>query len=349
MNPSLALFICSSYIALLFLIAYVSDRRARMAGFRAPLPPWLFTLSISVYCTSWTFYGSVGLATRSGLEFTAIYLGPTLIFLAWWFGLRKLVRITKQQRLTSIADFISSRYGKSKGIALLATVMALLASIPYIALQLKAVAGSYDLLTSRIQGSSLWSDSGFWVAAAMALFAMMFGTRRGSTDEHHPGIITAIAFEAVVKLLALLSVGLFIVFKFWGSQNDFTLNDQVIDRIASLPPDASGRWITLLILSAMAIVCLPRQFQVTAVEAVDERHFATASWLFPLYLFLMSLFVIPIALAGTALLGQGANPDLFVITVPLFFENSALAMVAFIGGFPLPPLWLLFQPLPWPL
>ncbi len=334
MTPSLALSIGAAYIGLLFLIAFISDRRARRAGVRGQVPAWVFTLSISVYCTSWTFYGSVGLASRSGLEFTAIYLGPTLIFLGWWFLLRKIVRITKEQRLTSIADFISSRFGRSASVAAAATLIALIASTPYVALQLKAVATSFDLIAGRqAAGAAFWHDTAFWVAAAMALFAVLFGARSGTADEHYPGVISAIAFEAVVKLIALMGVGLFVVLHLRGLDWQSLISPADLQRITTLPDQAGGRWVSLLVLSAIAILCLPRQFQVTAVEAVDEGHFRTAAWLFPLYLLLISAFVIPIAVAGHVFVGADANPDQFVLTVPLALGNESMAMLAFIGGF----------------
>lgn len=334
MSTSLALFICAAYIAILFAIAFVSDRRARLAGVRGRIPARVFTLSISVYCTSWTFYGSVGLASRSGLEFTAIYLGPTLIFLGWWFLLRKMVRITKDQRLTSVADFISSRFGKSARVALVATIIALVASTPYVALQLKAVAQSFDLIAGRTpKSSALWADTAFWVAAAMALFAVLFGARSGSADEHYPGVISAIAFEAVVKLIALMGVGIFVLLQLRGVDWQAMISTEDLERITSLPDARSARWVSLLFLSAVAVLCLPRQFQVTMVEAVDEGHFRTAAWLFPLYLFLISAFVAPIAIAGFVFLDAGANPDQFVLTVPLSFGNQGMAILAFIGGF----------------
>lgn len=334
MSLSLALLICGAYMAVLFVLAYLSDRRARLAGVRGRIPAWVFTLSISVYCTSWTFYGSVGLASRSGLEFTAIYLGPTLIFLGWWFFMRKIVRITKQQRLTSIADFISARFGKSSRVAFVATAIALMAATPYVALQLKAVAQSFDLISGRSPTAGiLWHDTAFWVAGAMALFAVLFGARSGSADEHYPGVITAIAFEAVVKLLALLAVGIFVLIQLQGIEWTQRIAEADLQRITALPDAAGARWFTLLFLSAIAVVCLPRQFQVTMVEAVDEGHFRTASWLFPLYLLLISAFVVPIAIAGYVFIGADANPDQFVLTVPLHFDNQAMAILAFIGGF----------------
>lgn len=319
------------YVALLFLVAFVSDRRARGGKTGIAPSPLIYTLSISVYCTSWTFYGAVGSAARNGLEFLTIYIGPTLVFVGWWFVLRKLVRIGRVHRISSIADLISSRYGKSTRLAVLVTVIAVIASTPYIALQLKAVTTSFEVV-SNSGGEGLNITTGFWVAAGMALFTILFGTRNIDANERHHGVVAAIAFEALVKLVAMLAVGAFVVHGVAGGMEKvFALPPA--DRVLS--PDAvfGPRWITLTFLAGTAILCLPRQFQVTVVENADERHLRTASWLFPLYLFLMCLSVLPIAIAGLALLPEGSNPDMFVLTLPMAEGQHALALLAFIGGF----------------
>jgi len=335
-----------AYVALLFLLAFLSDRRAR-SGDRPGLlaSPVVYTLSIAVYCTSWTFYGAVGSASRSGLEFLPIYLGPTIVFIGWWTVLRKLVRISKTHRITSIADFISSRYGKSGRLAVVVTLVAVIGTTPYIALQLKAVASTFMAVTqfdgtglpADIAARSLFADTAFWVAACMAVFAIMFGTRNVGADEHHPGIVAAIAFESLIKLIALLSVGLLVVLILGpGTDGVFARSAAREAELAYLWTVSDGfgpRWLAVLFLAAAAIICLPRQFQVTIVEIENERHLSTAAWLFPLYLFLISLFVIPIALAGLTLLPAGSNPDLFVLTVPIATGNDWLALFAFIGGF----------------
>jgi Na+/proline symporter/nitrogen-specific signal transduction histidine kinase len=324
-----------AYVVLLFLVAFVSDLRARRAeaggrtGFATS--PIIYTLSISVYCTSWTFYGAVGSAARNGLEFITIYIGPTLVFVGWWFVLRKLVRIGRVHRISSIADLISSRYGKSTTVAVLVTVIAVVASTPYIALQLKAVTTSFAVV-SNADLSGLDLTTGFWVAAGMALFTIVFGTRNIDANERHHGVVAAIALEALVKLVAMLAVGGFVVFGMVGG----------IEEVFALPtaplvidPDAvfGPRWIAVTFLAGAAILCLPRQFQVTVVENSDEGHLKTASWLFPLYLFLMCLSVLPIAIAGLSQLPAGSNPDMFVLTLPMSEGQHALALLAFIGGF----------------
>ncbi|MBC6416298.1 MAG: sodium:solute symporter [Rhodospirillales bacterium] len=338
--PSLILLIGSGYLLLLFLIAYLTDKAeaAGRAGFIAS--PVVYTLSLAVYCTSWTFYGAVGSAARNGLEYITIYLGPTLVFMAWWILLRKLVRITRDQQITSIADFISARYGKSASLSALVTVIAIVGITPYIALQLKAIATSFQALSrsdTAIAGVlelGIFADNGFWVAVALAAFVILFGTRNLGADESHPGVVAAIAFESIVKLLALLAVGISVILGLgegFGAFRDAGWNDAV-QRLYSFPEGYEARWIAITFLAAAAIVCLPRQFQVAIVENRDERQLATAAWLFPLYLLLICLFVIPIALAGLTNLPETANPDLFVLSLPLEAGNEAVAIFAFIGG-----------------
>ncbi|RGP36897.1 ATP-binding protein [Pseudotabrizicola alkalilacus] len=325
---------CLAYVIFLFGVAWAAERRAdrgRLGWLQSPL---IYTLSLSIYCTAWTFYGAVGYAARSGLEFLTIYLGPTIVFIGWWWILRKLVRIGRQQRVTSIADLISSRFGKSNLLGVIVTVIAVVAATPYIALQLQSVTLSFSVFASP-------TDDGFsppgteatavWVAGGLALFTILFGTRNLDAKEQHHGIVTAIAVEAVVKLIALIAVGVFVV---------WFMADGPADMIARI--DASeiadwnlqpGRWAGLLFAAGAAVICLPRMFQVMVVENADERHLATASWAFPLYLFAMSLFIVPIAVMGLERLPAGANPDMFVLTLPLAEGQGALAMLAFLGGF----------------
>ena len=327
LSTDLLLAVCLGYVAGLFALAFWVDRRARLGGLPWLRSPIIYTLSISIYCTSWTFYGAVGSAARNGLEFVTIYLGPTLVFVGWWWLLRKLVRIGRVHRITSIADLISSRYGKSPSLAVLVTLIAVIATTPYIALQLQSVTRSYQVIAGEADGAT----TAFWVAAGLAVFAVLFGTRNLDANERHHGVVAAIALEAIVKLVALIAVGVFVV---WG------LAGGVGAIFAAAPEDIlhggdvfGPRWVALTFLSATAIICLPRQFHVTIVENVEERHLATASWLFPLYLFLMSLYILPIAIAGLRFLPAGANPDLFVLTLPLAHNRDELALLAFLGGF----------------
>jgi Na+/proline symporter/nitrogen-specific signal transduction histidine kinase len=319
------------YVAFLFVVAAAAERGARggKAGWLSS--PLVYTLSLSVYCTAWTFYGAVGYAARSGLEFVTIYLGPTLVFTGWWLLLRKLVRVGRAQRITSIADLISSRYGKSTLLGGMVTVLMLVGTTPYIALQLQSVTQSFGVFSDEGLPGEGSAASGLWVAAGLAVFTILFGTRNLDANERHHGVVMAIAVEAVVKLIALLAVGVFVV---WG------LGSGPADMLARI--DASSistwgvdpaRWAGLVFCSAAAVICLPRMFQVLVVENADEAHLATAAWAFPLYLFAMSLFVIPIAVVGLERMPEGANPDMFVLTLPLAEGREGLALLAFLGGF----------------
>jgi len=321
--------ICLVYVAFLFFIAFAAERQAA-SGERPWLrSPLVYTLSLSIYCTAWTFYGAVGYAARSGLEFLTIYIGPTIVMLAWWGALRKLVRIGRTQRITSIADLISSRYGKSTLLGVLVTLIALIGTTPYIALQLQSVTLSFAVFTEG--GPETLNSTAIWVAVGLTVFTIIFGTRKLDVNERHHGVVAAIAIEAVVKLIALLAVGIFVVFFVAAGPRDIAalIDASPID-VWELRPE---RWMTLIFLSGAAFLCLPRIIHVMVVENADERHLATASWAFPLYLFLMSLFVVPIAVVGLAMMPLGANPDLFVLTVPLALDRDGLATLAFLGGF----------------
>ena len=334
---NLVLIIAVAYVGLLFVLAYVSDKKASQSrgGFlRSPL---VYTLSISVYCTSWTFYGAVGSAARNNFEFLAIYIGPTLIFIGWWFILRKLVRIAQRQRITSVADLLSSRFGKSGTLGVLVTLIAVVGTTPYIALQLKAITQSIQVITSASDPGGLSGfdtvSLGFGAAACMALFTILFGTRNVDAKEQHHGVVAAIAFEAVVKLVAFLAVGIFVVFGISGGPMAIYQGAAEAGIDIARSYDFGPRWVAILVLSAAAVLCLPRQFQITVVENSDERHLRTAAWAFPTYLLLMSLFTMPIAIYGLTVLPQGSNPDMFVLTLPLTSGNAGLALFAFIGGF----------------
>ncbi|MBU3028945.1 ATP-binding protein [Paracoccus marinaquae] len=331
---------CLAYVALMFAVAFAADRAAERGRVRWLDHPLVYTLSLSVYCSAWTFYGAVGYATRSGLEFATIYLGPTIVCTGAWWGLRRLVRVARMHHVTSIADLISARFGKSNPLAALITLIAVIAATPYIALQLKSVRLSFEVFaTETPQGAApggAFGGIGLWVAAGLALFTILFGTRNLAADERHHGVVTAIALEAVVKLLAFLALGVFVV---WGLAEGPA---DMLDRIARAGRDpelAEGwllrpdRWTALILVSAAALVTLPRMFQVMVVEAADEERLHVAGWAFPAYLFAMSLFVLPITVMGRELLPADANPDLFVLTLPAAAGQNLLAFLVFLGGF----------------
>jgi Na+/proline symporter/nitrogen-specific signal transduction histidine kinase len=326
--------VCLGYVAFLFAIAFWAERRAARGELGWLRSPYVYTLSLSVYCTAWTFYGAVGSAARSGYEFLPIYIGPTLVFLGWFFLLRKLVRIGQTQRITSIADLISSRYGKSPALGVAVTLLAVVGSTPYIALQLKSLTLSFAAFAAHDEAGSPAVGpeiTALWVAVGLAAFTVLFGTRSVDANERHHGVVSAIAVEAIVKLFALLAVGVFVVWGLFAGPG--AVFDAMPPHLAEIEQIVTPRWVTLVFLSATAIVCLPRMFQVLVVENADERQLATAGWAFPLYLALISLFVLPIAIAGLVTPAAGTNPDLFVLTVPLAAGRNDLALLAFLGGF----------------
>ncbi len=337
------LLICISlvYIGLLFGIAYVGDRRGQGQK-RAGPRPVVYALSLAVYCTSWTFYGNVGSAATVGWSFLPIYLGPIIALLLFSPVLRKMLLISKQQNTTSIADFIAARYGKAQGLAALVSVIALLVVLPYIALQLKALTMSFYTLSHGAQGvagrqppDAPWADTGLYVALVMAMFVILFGTRHVNPRESHQGIILAIAFESVIKLFAFLAVGVFVVWGMFDGLGDLFAQAAEVPHFVEIysqsPLDA--RFMTTSLLAIAAMLCLPRQFHVGVVENTDTRDLQTARWLFPLYLAVFSLFVLPIAAAGLVAFGPGTViPDRFVLALPLSADASTIALIAYIGG-----------------
>jgi Na+/proline symporter/signal transduction histidine kinase len=344
LEPAFVVVASFAYLGLLFAIAHWGDRRAA-AGRSVIARPSVYALSLAVYATSWTFYGSVGRAASTGVGFLPIYLGPTLMAALWWVVLRKIIRISKANRITSIADFVASRYGKSTLLGGLVAVIAVVGIVPYIALQLKAISNSFNLLLQHPdvasplrEPTSLLTDKALYVALVLAAFTILFGTRKLDATERHEGMVAAIAFESLVKLVAFVAVGCFVTFGVFGGFGD------VFDRAAALPeaerlftlggPEAGyGSWLWLTMLSMLAIILLPRQFQVAVVENVDERHLDKAMWLFPLYLLAMNVFVLPIALGGLVRFeGAGVDADFFVLAMPIAEGQDALALLAFLGG-----------------
>jgi Na+/proline symporter/signal transduction histidine kinase len=341
MQGGLVVGVSFAYLGLLFAIAYYGERRAAQ-GRSLVNNPYIYTLSIAVYCTSWTFYGSVGRAAKTGLDFLPIYLGPTLVYVVWSFVLAKIIRICKVHRITSIADFISSRYGKNFALGSLVTIIAVIGTTPYISLQLKSIATSFNLLVGfqnpefPTYGNPFGLDTTLVVAIALALFAILFGTRHIESSEHHEGLVAAIAFESLVKLFAFLAVGFFVTFSVFDGFGDLFYQAQShgLSHLFVVSDDQGyGQWVTMTILSMAAILFLPRQFYITAVENRDETQLRTAVWLFPLYLLVINIFVLPIAIGGKiAFAGTVSDADMFVLTVPIHFDQTQLALFAFIGG-----------------
>jgi sigma-B regulation protein RsbU (phosphoserine phosphatase) len=335
------------YVALLFLVAYYAHLKHERGG-SFVANPFIYSLSIAVYCTSWTFYGSVGKAATTGLDFLLIYLGPSLTAFSWWFLLRKMIRITKENNITSIADFISSRYGKSQWLGALITLIAILGIIPYIALQLKAVSTSFNIiighpksaLVVEVFGFPVSLHSGFFVALILSVFGVIFGARRLVSSERHEGLVAAIALESIVKLVSFVCVGIFVTYSLFDGVTDIfdrmRAQTDLFDHLTTFGGEgepAYASWFAMLYLSMGAIMLLPRQFHIMVIENSDERHIKEAMWRFPLYLFVINLFVIPIAFGGILLTGGNKGADYFVLTLPLNSGHAWLALLAFLGGF----------------
>ena len=327
-----------AYVGLLFAVAYFGDRYARDWSANS-VAPAVYGLSLAIYCTSWTFYGAVGRAATSGIDFILIYTGPALVVVAGYPMLRKMVRAAKQHNVTSIADFLASRYGKSRAVGVTATLFATVGVLPYIALQLQAVSSTFRSIAAPtpVAGSLpgvVHTDTSLIVAALMAVFTILFGVRNVQASEQHRGMMLAIAFESVVKLLALLTVGPFVLFVLFNGPSD------LLNQVESVPAVADRvfregsplTWVVTTLLSAMAFLCLPRQFHVAVVEHDHPASLRTARWLFPVYLVLINLFVVPIAAAGLLLLGKQTSPDLYVLQLPLANGESWLSAFVFIGG-----------------
>ena len=344
-SPSLVITTAFAYLVVLFAIAWYGDRRAA-AGRSIIASSWVYALSIAVYATAWTYFGSVGRAAVDGIWFLPIYLGPTLAMILGWVLIRKMIRIARTYRITSVADFIASRYGKSPLLAGLVTLITVVGIVPYIALQLKAISSGYAILTTPIDhdpvsASHWWQDSTLYMALALAGFIVLFGTRHLDVTERHEGMVAAIAFESLVKLVAFLAVGVFVVYGLFNGLGDIFSRAMADDSLARLLRFDAGsdsrhifsQWFALVLLAMLAFLFLPRQFQIMVVENVDENHLRRAAWVFPVYLLLINLFVLPIALGGLLYFGDnGANPDLFVLSLPLAEQMKLLALFVFIGG-----------------
>ena len=341
MNNWLAIAGILVYLGILFGVAYFAEYKMRK-GKSIINNPYVYALSLGVYCTAWTYYGSVELASSRGIEFITIYIGPLVMAALFWPLLRKIIRICRTQRINSIADFISTRYGKNFSLAVVVTVLCVLGIIPYIALQLKAISTSFSVLSGSVISepglSGFFRDNTFYIAIVITVFVILFGTRSIDASEKHEGLVAAIAFESVIKLLAFLTVGIFVTY---GLFNGFT---DVFARAAAEPslkklfliePNTTyTTWFSLILLSMLAIVFLPRQFQLGVVENVQESHLKKAIWLFPLYLLLINIFVIPVAFGGKMLLGQsGVGADMYVLSLPLEHGEKLLGIFTFIGGF----------------
>jgi Na+/proline symporter/signal transduction histidine kinase/CheY-like chemotaxis protein len=328
-----------AYIGLLFLIASYGDR-ARRHGRSGRMRTLIYPLSLAIYCTSWTFFGSVGSASRTGYEFLTIYIGPVLMVGLFSPLIIRIVRLAKAQNITSIADFIAARYGKAQPVAALVALIAIIGTIPYIALQLKAVSSSLETILAHVDpGSNLTNpvlgDIALFVAISMATFAVLFGTRHIDATEHQDGLMLAVASESIIKLFAFLAVGVYVTFWMFGGPGallEAARTQEWATKLFTREPPLDT-FIATTILSFFATLLLPRQFHVAVVENNNENEIKRAAWLFPLYLVLINLFVVPIAFAGLLTFAPGeVDSDMFVLALPLLNGSNVMTIAAFVGG-----------------
>ena len=336
LNSWSLILIALAYMGLLFAVAWYGDRK-RIARDHRHLQALIYSLSLAVYCTSWTFYGAVGAAATTGWGYLPIYLGPILVMLLGFDLIRRIAETSRDRRITSIADYIAFRYGRSHAIAVLVTLAAVIGSVPYIALQLKGITTGFEVISRASGGNGvLPRDLPLYIALALALFAVLFGTRNLDASEHHRGLMWAIALESLVKLLAFVAVGLFAIFGVFGGLGEVaaTVRGNADYQALFSPwrlPEGFG---VQMVLAMVAILCLPRQFHVTIVEFRDRRELALARWLFPAYLALFAVLIVPIALAGLEqFAGQDVHPDTYTLALPIAFDRDALTVLTFLGGF----------------
>ncbi len=323
------------YIGFLFLVASHGDRRSPAGRGRAS--GLIYPLSLAIYCTSWTFFGSVGFATRASTDFLAIYVGPILMIGLGAGVLRRVIQLAKAHNITSIADFIGARYGKSQAVAATVALIAIIGSVPYIALQLKAVASSLETILSEDQAFShipILGDMALMVTLAMAAFAVLFGTRQTDATEHQHGLMLAVATESIIKLIAFLAAGIFVTFWMFSPHELIERAMRTPEAVRAINYSPSiGNFLTMTLLSLCAIMLLPRQFHVSVVENSSDAEVSRARWLFPFYLVAINLFVIPIALAGLVTFPFGAvEPDMYVLALPMEGGAGLLSVAVFVGG-----------------
>lgn len=331
-----------SYLLILFGIAYWGEKAAK-SGKSIINNAYIYALSLTVYCTAWTYYGSVGRAAHNGLDFLTIYIGPTLAMPIWWIAMKKIIRICKFKYITSIADFISSRYGKSRQLGVLVTLVCLTVIVPYIALQLKAVAINFTVLTTEVELTELspepsfLQDTAFYITLILVLFTILFGTRNIEATERHEGMVAAIAFESIIKLLAFVILGIYVTYGLFDGFGDiFSRLEKVMDteQLYTMPNSYSMyRWLSMCVLSMLAFMFLPRQFQVAVIENTNRKHLNKAVWIFPLYIFIINIFVIPIAFGGMLLFKDSIDADTYVLLIPLEQGQTLLTLFVYIGGF----------------
>ncbi|WP_332034071.1 sodium:proline symporter, partial [Kaistella sp.] len=334
MSSPLLFFLVILYLGLLFFIAFWAEKKKSNFWINNP---YIYSLSLAVYCSAWTYYGSIGVASNQGLEYLAIYIGPVIIIPAWIYINSKIIRISRVHKISSIADFISLRYGNSRSLGALVAIVCMLAVIPYIGLQIKAISDTFHLITHTDYSDNIFLDTATYVVLIIAVFSAYYGTKYVDASEKRLGIISAVAVESFLKLIFFIILGIFVVY---GVFNGF---DDIYKKASELPDftqkntfnglEAGFNWFLMCMLSMTAIFLLPRQFHTTIVENRTEKHLKTAIWLFPLYLLLMNIFVFPIAWGGKIIFyGENVNPEFYSILIPQKFGNMLIAGMVFLGG-----------------
>jgi Na+/proline symporter/signal transduction histidine kinase len=329
------LFILALYVSILFYIAYWAEKRSHSKWTNNP---YIYSFSLAVYCTAWTYYGSIGVAAESGLSYLPIYLGPIIIIPTWMIILKRIIRISRVNKISSIADFISLRYGNSRFLGALVTMICVFGIVPYISLQLKSISDTFHIVTKTQSSDNIFTDTTTYVCLSLALFASYYGTKYVDASEKRRGIVTAVAIESILKLVFFLIIGIYVTYFVYDGFGDIYTKASVLENFEkknSIGDLTSGiNWFFLCILSMFAIFLLPRQFHTAIVENNKETHIRTAMWLFPLYLLLFNIFVFPIAWGGNILFqGKGLNSDTYSLLIPQFFNNNFLTVLVFLGGF----------------
>ncbi len=321
--------ILTLYMGLMYLIARWGDQQDFSKN--QPIRVVIYSFSLAVYCTSWTFFGAVGTAVQSGWSFLPIYLGPIILFTFGWPLVKKIINISKKKNVTSIADFIASLYEKSRRIAIVVTCIAVIASIPYIALQLETIAASLRIISAQNISAHDEQFRILMITLMLAFFAMIFGTKKLDVTEHHRGLMMAIAFESFIKLLAFMAVGLFVTFFVYSGPADMLASSKNMNKIAG-GPILSFHFISQVMLAFLVFMCLPRQFHVTVVENENKADLAWSRWIFVTYLVIFSLLVIPIASAGSQWLGNSVSADFYVLQLPMLMQQEWLTVLVLFGG-----------------
>lgn len=341
MHWSIIIIVSLLYLLLLFGLAYWAERKAEQKSHFIN-SPYIYALSLAVYCTAWTYYGSIGRASKTGYDFLLIYLGPTLSMPLWWFLMRKIIRIAKVQNIFSLADLIATRYGKNVVLGAIVSIFTVLGVIPYLALQIKAISETFTLLVDypkHFAQNPVFLDYGFYITLALAIFTIYFGTRSLDLTRKNEGMVFAIAFESIFKLLAFLVAGVYVVFGLFDGFSDIfrkAFEKPELQKILYFQENATHQgweWFLIGLASLFAVMFLPRQFQIAVVENKSEKHLEKAIWLFPLYLLIINIFVLPVALAGKLTFGNGIDADTYILAFPLRNNNHFLALLTYLGGF----------------